>query len=440
MANRSSEIRKQVEMAIAFNRAPLEFLQNDAASASGSSRFKIGPANFVHVFDPTLIKHVLQSGYKNYARSKEFEVLKPIMGNGLPTNEGESWLKQRRLIQPFFHSRYISSFSKQMTESTAAMLVQWQDKKDGVVEDVFSEMIVLTLDIITKTLFGYDMKEKILELKQVTTVLIELLSKNMQSAIGSFSTDTSQQKEIEHNTKLLSDIISEVVNSRSNSNTESFDLLNMLMQAEDADSKEKIGHQQLKDELVSLLLTGHETSSVALTFALHLIYSYPEVRDKFINELKTLNGKPPSPEDMRSLPYTLQIIHETLRLYPPLWNITREAINDDKTDGLDIRKGDTVLVSPYVMHRDSRFWENPETFSPERFNDMSRINEFAYFPFGLGPRKCIGNQFALMSMTISLAMIGQQFILTPISSGKINLNPLITIRPKEKISMKLTKV
>lgn len=437
MTGISSEIRKQVETALAFHRKPLEFLQKNAENNLHFSRFKIGSKKFVHVFDPELIKHILHSGHKNYSRTYELETLKLALGNGLPTNEGESWLKQRKTILPLLHKKYLESFANYMVECTAEVLEKWNSKTDGVVKDVYSEMTELTLAIITQTLFGSKLKENRFVIKNLVAALTESVSIIMQDISKTSVTTNPHRQSIEENAKKLRFIISEQVDSQKITN-QPLSLLNMLLQSKDADTGESMSSAQLNDELISLLFTGHETSSVALTFALQLIYSHPEVYKRFTNELKLLDGKAPGPEDMKKLSYTLCIIHETLRLYPPVWNIIRLASKADITNKLSIEAGDTIFLSPYVMHRSEKFWNEPEKFNPDRFSDMKSINEFIYFPFGAGPRKCIGYQFALMSITIVLAMIGQKFILHPLQN-KIELNPLITIRPGKPMSMKLTK-
>lgn len=431
--------KKKTEKAAAVNRFALSFLQKDSEKNSNFTQFKVGQANIVHLFSPDLIKHVLQTNPGNYLKGKEFDVLKISIGKGLLTNEGESWLKQRRLIQPLFHKQHLAAFSMQMVASTASLIQKWETKQNAIIEDMYSEIVELNLDIILKTIFSNDMTNIEEEIKTITAALIEETAASMVSVLGSVSGIQDLQS-LKKNAVYLSGIISDITESRKKKQAAHFDLLDMLMNAEYADTKQKIEPKQLLDELMTLLFTGMETTSSALTFVLYLLYGHPDVLEKFYNEIKFLNGRPPSPEDFKNLPYTNQIISESMRLYPPVWYISRSAIQDDSIEDLKINRGDAIVFSPYIMHRSSKFWEQPDVFNPERFKDRNQNNNFIYFPFGGGPRTCIGNNFAFMSLTTSLVMIAQKFKLQPVSSGQLKLSPLITLRPKEPLMMGIKKV
>jgi cytochrome P450 len=198
--------------------------------------------------------------------------------------------------------------------------------------------------------------------------------------------------------------------------------------------------KQLRDEIMTIFLAGHETTANALTWGLYLLSQYPEVEKKYLEEInRVLEGKTPTLEDMRNMPYLTQIIHEVLRLYPPAWILGRTAMEDDFIDGYLVKKGNNILISPYQVHRDKNFWENPNDFIPERFTPekMKDLHKFVYFPFGGGPRFCIGNNFAMIEMQLIFAMIGQKYKLTLQPDFKVELDPLITLRPKYGMKMNL---
>ena len=436
MSTNTASFREQVETAIAFNKSPLAFLQKNAKNNLGYSKFKVGPVNFIHVFSPSIVKHILQTNSINYGRSKENDAAKALIGKGVAVLEGESWMRQRKLIQPLFHKQYIAEFSKNIVACTKELLSRWGGEQSGVL-DLYAEMTSLSLHSICRTLFGTGIEKQLPEIDRLVSKLIGL-SKSMQQVLT--PTSANETSPVKDCNELLRKIVADIISSKENSGSAELTLLNMLQQTEDADTKEKMTEEQLIDETVTLLLSGHATTAGSLTFALHLLFSHSSVYENFFEEVKRLNGQPPTHEDLRKLPYTLQIINETLRLYPPLWNLTREALNDEEIEGLQVHAGNTILISPYVLHNSPRFWENPELFYPERFNNPELISKGVFFPFGKGPRMCIGSSFALMNLTISIVTIAQKFKLKIINPARPELEELIVLQPKGSIPVELIKL
>ncbi len=439
MAKSTSAIRNQVEKILEFNEDPLKFLQKDASEHATFSRFKFGAKSFVHVFSPAIIKHVLLSNYKNYSKSDEYEALKIVFGNGLSTNDGESWMKHRRMVQPLFYKKHLETFSTQMQNCTEAAIKKWTENERGVIDDLYAEMMELNLAIICRSLFGNEMNDKMKDLTQAINAIVNELSICVQNVVG-LSILPKSENVLRQNAAIIKSLITDIVVDRKKSSKTYFDLLNMLMYAEDADSKEKMNDAQLVNEVITLLVGGHEPAASALTFLLYLTYTHPNEYEKLCAEVKILEGRAPGVNEFKNLPYTQHVINEALRLYPPVWNITRKAIAADEIEGLKIFKNDTILISPYVMHRNPKYWESPTTFVPERFAEKDKIDNYSYFPFGRGPRTCIGNNFALMSMTISLVLIVQQLALKTKSTEELKLKPLITIHPLNKLSFEVNSI
>lgn len=439
MAKSTSAIRNQVEKILEFNADPLQFLQKDASEHPKFSRFKFGAKSFVHVFSPTIIKHVLLSNCKNYSKSDEYEALKIVFGNGLSTNDGDSWLKQRRMVQPLFYKKHLETFSTQMQSCTKTIIKKWMKSECGVIDDLYAEMMELNLAIISRSLFGNDMNDKMKDLTQAINAIVNELSICVQNAVG-LSILPQSETVLRQNAAIIKSLITDIIIRRKKSSKTYFDLLNMLMYAEDTDSKEKMNDAQLINEVITLLVGGHEPAASALTFVLYLIYTHPNEYDKLCAEVKTLEGRAPGANELKNLSYTQQVINEALRLYPPVWNITRKAIAADEVEELKINKNDTILISPYVMHRNPKYWESPTAFIPERFVEKNKIDNYTYFPFGRGPRTCIGNNFALMSMTISLVLIVQRLVLKIKNTEELKLKSLITIHPFNKLSFEVNSI
>lgn len=398
------------------------------------------------VIHPELIEYVLQVNSRNYLRGRSYRVLREAAGNGLFVSEGEFWRRQRRLAQPAFHRDRIAAFGKVFTDSALELGERWRkfDKEREPVE-VFSEMSRMTLRIVGKTLFSTDLIEQTETMGRMMEIGSEYAIKRMWKFIKlpprlPTKENRRHRAVMQEGDRVIYGIINE---RRREAKTEATDLLSMLMSAQDEESGEGMDDKQLRDEAFSLMVAGHETSALALTWAWHLLAQHPEIEEKLQEELATvLNGRAPTVEDMPKLKYTMMIIQETLRLYPPVYALGRTAIDDDEIGGYRIPAKSEVVILPYITHRHPEFWDEPNKFDPERFAP-DRVNSrlrYAYFPFGGGPRQCIGNNFALMECQMILATLAQQYRLAPVAGHKVEHDPSVTLRPRYGIRMNLQRV
>lgn len=424
--------------ALVFRRDPIAFIQKTATDFPGIAQFRFAHLPMTLLSDPETVRHVLQTNNKNYTKGIEYEHLKPVLGEGLLTSEGDFWLRQRRLAQPAFHRDKIAHFASQMVECADRMLNNWSDKKTL---DVHSEMMHLTLDIVGRTLLSTNVLDEANEVEKALEVSIEESYHRVQALVNlPLWLPVPRHLRYNKSRESLNKIVTKIIDGRRNSEHRFNDLLEMLMDVQDEDTGEKMSDKQLRDEIMTIFLAGHETTANALTWGLYLLSQNPEIEKKYLEEIDTvLGGKIPTFEDLKNLPYLTQIIHEVLRLYPPAWILGRTAIADDVIDGHRVGKGNNVMISPYQIHRSKSFWENPDSFIPERFTPekMKDLHKFVYFPFGGGPRFCIGNNFALIEMQLIFAMIGQKYRLSLHPGFKVELDPLITLRPKYGMQMDL---
>ena len=385
---------------------------------------------------PRDIEEVLVNQAKKFAKGRILKANKRLFGNGLLTSEGEFWLRQRRLAQPAFHRARIASYAETMVRYTERMLANW---RGGEELDVHQEMMRLTLQIVAKTLFDADVESETREVGRALEVVMDLNSNFRRLVMIPAWFPTRHNVKTHFAVKRLDKIIYRIIAERRASGRDAGDLLSMLLEARDEDGL-RMTDRQLRDEAITLFLAGHETTAIALSWTWWLLAQHPAVEAKLHAELNSvLAGRAPTVEDLPRLPYLDRVLTESLRLYPPAWGMARLAIEDAEIAGYRIPKGTGVSLSQWVVHRDPRWYEDPEEFRPERWeNDlMKRLPRFAYFPFGGGPRMCVGNNFALMEAALLLAAIAQRFRLRLVPGHPVVLFPTITLRPRYGIRMTL---
>jgi cytochrome P450 len=394
---------------------------------------------------PALIKYVLQENHRNYNKQNmDYRNLKPLVGEGLLTSDGDFWLRQRRLVQPAFHKMRIHAFGKLMTETTRELVERWekQDKSEPI--DVTVEMMRLTLSIVGKALFSQDLSEEAAVVGDAFSVANEEISLRFRSFMNPpLWVPTKRNRGFKLAMKSLNEIVNEIITTRKAElekvgNRKDQDLLSMLLNARDENSGEGMTDSQLRDEVMTLLLAGHETTANALSWTWYLLSQNPQAENRLHEELKhVLDGRTPTIDDLPRLEYTRAVIQETLRLYPPAWMISRKAIQEDEFDGYLIPAGAVIEISPYVTHRHPKYWTDPDQFIPERFhnNRPEKMEPFAYFPFGGGPRLCIGRDFAMAEAQLVLATIASRYCLEMVPGHPVEPEPLITLRPKYGLKM-----
>jgi cytochrome P450 len=391
------------------------------------------------VAHPDYVQHVLQDNQHNYRKAWTYLPLRAFLGDGLLTSDGDLWLRHRRMLQPAFHRRVLDSFGTAMLQACNALRDRWESRKEQEPLDMGTEMARLTLDIVGRALFGADLREYAHRVSPAVASLQELALRAFSLPyIWPFAARPERIpiRRYREAVKDLNQIVYELIHSRREEDSDRSDILGILIRARDEDSGTPLTDAEIRDELMTFVLAGHETTANALTWTFYLLGQNDDHLRHLKDELDAvLGGRDPSPEDVGRLPYTQAIIEEAMRLYPPAWSIDREALEEDEIGGYSIPAMSTVFTSPYATHRHPDFWPEPERFDPERFLGSSDRHRFAYFPFGGGRRQCIGKAFALMEATIALAVIAQRFQVEPVTTDPIGPRAEVTLRPQSPILM-----
>ena len=419
-----------------FRRDPLAFF-TAIAKINDVVHYQMGPRHVTFLNDPDYIKDLLVTSNRKFIKSHVLQRAKRVLGEGLLTSEGEMHLRQRRLAQPAFHRQRIAAYAETMVAEAVALSERWQA---GAIVDIHAEMMRLTLIIAGKTLFGTDVAEDAEEVGAALADFMEMFGfiflpfSNLLERLP-----VPPMNRIGKARKRLDAIIYRLIRERRASPGDQHDLLSMLISATDFEGDGTgMTDEQLRDECVTIFLAGHETTANALTYAWMLLAQNPETAERMHDEIATLNGRLPTAEDFPRLRYTYAVFAETLRLYPPAWGLGRQATEPHSFGEQHVEPGTMVICSQWVMHRDARYWPDPERFDPERWlqEDKSRP-KFAYFPFGAGPRQCIGESFAWMEGVLLLATLTQRFAAELRPGYQLRLRAAITLRPKDPVPMRL---
>ena len=413
-------------------RDPLAFHRENFEKLGDTFRLKIGPGNSVILSrNAAFVQYVLQKNHKSYRKTSiQTEDIAKYLGKGLLTSEGELWKKQRRLIQPAFHKKQLLNL---LGSIEAAVTTELQKIPAGTSIDVFPTFNDLAFQTVVKSLFSSAVGQKeINRLQYITEAAQTMLVRELRQPYLKwwFRVGGDIQKHIDL-TKEAREILHGLIEDRRHSNKKENDLLDMLLDARYEDGS-SMDNEQLIDEILILFTAGHETTSNALTFTSQLLARHPEIQEKVFLEVKNAKEKTSSiMEFIRECSYVQMVIEESMRLYPPAYFIDRVNLEDDEFEGLKIPEGSTLLFSMYEIHRHKDLWEEPEKFKPERFEDPKQYSSF-YFPFGAGPRMCIGNNFAMYEMILAVAELVLRYRITS-DSAPIQIRPLITLKPREAI-------
>jgi cytochrome P450 len=409
-------------------------------------RFRgVGPLFPVYlVAHPDYVKHVLQDNHKNYPKTPFVnDKWRMVVGEGLICSEGDFWRRQRRLAQPAFHRKLIEGFGKLMVENTARMLERWEGHAQrGEEINVTVEMTHLALAILAQALFSADWTRE----AEVMGPAVEVAIGHAYHQMESFITlpeflPTPANRRFKKARAALDEIVYRLIAERHRTPEQPSDLLAALMTARDEETDGgRMSDEQVRNEVMTFMFGGHETVAAGLCWTLYLLSKHPEATRRMTAEVgAVLGGRPPTVDELPSLTYTGLLIQESLRLYPPVWLISRTPLADDVVGGYRIPAGSMVLLSSFVSHRHPAFWDDPEGFDPERFSP-ERSGErprHAWFPFSGGPRKCIGDYFGVMEMQIVISMISQRFRVDLASGHPVIPKPGITLGQKEGMFMTL---
>lgn len=399
------------------------------------SRFLYVHAYFL--YNPADIETLLTTNAKSYrkAQSLRSPFFHRLVGNGLVTSEGDFWRRQRRLAQPAFHRQRISSYGDVMVQYTQRALNGW---KHGERRDLARDMTRLTLEIVVKTLFNSDVSNDADHIGQILSGLVKpFASQATVKWILDNRLPTPGHRRYFNAVSEIDRIVFRIIAERRASDYDEGDLLSMLLQAQDDDGTQ-MSDAQLRDEVMTLFLAGHETTALALSWSWYLLATHPDAEQKFHGELEAvLGGRPPEVSDLPKLKYTEMIVKEAMRLYPPAYAVGREAIEETEIGGYRVPKGTQLFAFQWVTHRDARYFDEPDAFMPERWTTegAEQLPKYAYFPFGGGPRQCIGNYFAMMEIVLLLATIGQRFRFSLDPDHTVEVLPVLSLRPKDGIKV-----
>ncbi len=424
----------------------LVWLQSLTEQYGDVSKFQLLKKEVYLVNHPDLVRDLLVKKVDNYTkRTVAFSVVRKVLGESTFTAMGDVWKRKRQLVQPSFHKTKISNLTEIMTDTIEEMLNDWEvvcDKKETI--DVADAMMRLTLSVVVRALFSTALtKEEVQTVANVFTPILEEASTRASYPLKFLSKFRTKQNAIyKKNIKQLDDIIFRIIKDRRTSTSTHNDLLQMLMDAREEGTDDPLTDQELRDEVMTVFIAGHETTANAMSWLWVILSQQSEFREKVEKEVEEALGKrTPTAADFPKLPHSLKVFKETLRLYPPVPILPRNVEQDDALGDYLIKGGGEVLFSPYLLHRLTDFWENPETFDPERFEREAerKRHPFAYLPFGGGPRICLGNNFAMMEAVFILAMTTQRFRLNLISDKPVE--PLITLttRPKGGVHVRLER-
>ncbi len=427
-----------------IRRDRLGFLMRVALAYPDIAHYRIANLSMYQLTQPTAIEHVLQTNQRNYVKGPIFDNLRGVLGNGLFLSEGDFWLRQRRLMQPTFHRHAVAGFADLIVRETEAMLASWRSAaSEGRPVDVAQALTRLTMAVVTQALFGTRVADDTQAIgRAITTVLADFIFRFDRPLYPPVAVPTPHNRQAAAALRMLDETVFRIIGGRRREGEAApqGDFLAMLMAARDEETGEGMNDKQLRDEVLTFFLAGHETTATALAWTFYLVSTHPEVARRLEAELAdVLCGRAPAASDLPSLRYTRMVIDEAIRLYPPAWLTNRMALQDDEILGYRIPARSYVLISPYVLHRHPAYWDNPEAFDPDRFSADYAAGRprYAYFPFGGGPRMCIGQGFALTEAQLVLATVAQRYRLHLLPGHAVLPEPQVTLRPRGGLPMLL---
>ena len=397
----------------------------------------------IHVINhPDDVKRILSAPSERYSKDTlDYRILSGSLGNGLVTNDGASWARQRRLMQPMFHNRAINPFDVPINQAAADMLARWSRLPPGQPIALEQEMSTLTFKVVGTTLFGVDVEPYVQEIADILEV-INISTHELRALLTLVPwLPTPHNRRSRDAVQRLDRIVYGLIDARRRGDRHRDDILDRLLAARDEDDGTGMSEKQIRDEVVTLLLAGHETSANALLWTFEQIARNPDVEARLLEELRDeLQGAPATSADLARLPYLKQVVQETMRLRPPVWAIARRSHQDELMQGYRVPAGAYLMIMPYMLHRHRDFWPEPLRFDPERFspNRSENRHSYCYIPFAAGPRTCIGAGMAMLEIQLVLASVLQRYKVTPLPGHPLEPAAKVTLKPKYGMPVTLT--
>jgi cytochrome P450 len=428
-----------------FRRDQLNFLQGTRRTYGDYVRIPTVPGYDIYLLsDPAAVEHVLVKNYKNY-RKAEFiiEPVRLLLGNGLFSSEGDFWLRQRRLAQPAFLRNAIVRLAAPMTAAIERQIRKWETAPGEPMMDIVSEMMRLVLEIAGATLFGADVASTADAIGAAERDIFSMVRHKMDNPLSApLWVPTRLNRAYRRAQRLLDGVVQRVIESRRQRGPADNDLLDLLLAARDQEAGTGMLDAQLRDEVLTLLFAGHDTTASGISWAWYLLSRHPEIQEALHDEAAArLAGRAPTAEDLPHLPLATAVFEEALRLYPPAPGLARRAVEPDEIQGYPVPAKAIIMPSQWLIHRHPDYWDEPDRFRPQRFlpGHASQRPKFAYFPFGGGPRACIGNTFALIEGALVLAGLTQRFHLRPADGREAQLDTTFVLRPKGAVNLVVRK-
>lgn len=426
----------------AARRDPLEFFTRMAREHGSVVRFEAGLQPLHLLSSADHIAHVLVQNHTNYVKSAYYDKVRPIFGAGMFVVNGEDWKRKREFAQPAFKRHKFDSLAEAMADCTADMLDRWEGARNtGMPLDVAAEMMQLSLRIVFRAFFGTDFQGRMNNVTEALTVIMQEGEKRIWALASAPNwLPTARNRRLREALRVFDECIYDLIEQRRREGATGDDLLSMLVAMNMDSGEAAISDREMRDDLMTLIIAGHETTAMAVSWSWYLLsrdgFAAGALREE---AQRVLGDRQPNAADLRELTYAKQVVQEAMRLYPPFWTISRMAVKDDEIDGYRIPAKSTVMLCPYVTHRDPEVWDNPDKFDPDRFSTARSAGRprFAYFPFGGGPRICIGANFAMMEATFVVAMAAQRFRMRLVPGQDVAPQPMISLRPRNGLLMTL---
>jgi cytochrome P450 len=419
---------------LALRRDPTGVFMGAALRYGEIVHLRIGAQHAFLITNPGDIRHVLQDNARNYHKSPLYDRLRQQLGNGLLVSEDDVWLRQRRIAQPAFQRHRVAQLADVMADAARDVAAAWRSvASGGGAVDVDEEMMRLTRTVVLRTLLGGDLGPFATKVDAAWAIVNQHIGDSFWSFGLTDRLPTPTTRRFQAARAVVQGAVDYVIGQRRRTRASASDLLSMLLSARDEETGETMTDEQVKVEVTTFLLAGQETTALALTWSWYLLSTHADARRRLEDEIDmALKGRPPEYADLPNLPYTRMVIDESMRLYPPAWGISRQALRDDELGGYRLPRGWLALVIPYVLHRLPAYWEHPDVFDPARFSPERSASrpKFVYLPFGAGPRQCIGNHFALIEAQVILATLAQRYRLHHVRGHRVEPWPLISLRPR----------